>query len=119
MQVALRAMGFPVKKADVAELMDRHGEDPSNKLDFESFRRIVTDKLQERTAQVSGGPVGGGTNSARGCRGWQLQETCRGKVAEQLGGSGYKPEIRGADTGAERLVLNRVLPDQWLRQCRG
>ena len=77
MQVALRAMGFPVKKADVAELMDKHGEDPSNKLDFESFRRIVTDKLQERTAQVSGGPVGVGTNSARCCRGWQLQETCR------------------------------------------
>lgn len=49
MQVALRAMGFGVKKADVLELLELHGEEDNDQLDFATFRLLVTDKLQSRT----------------------------------------------------------------------
>ena len=50
-QVALRALGFGVKKADVVELLRKHGEEDSDKLAFHTFRELVADKLQERTVQ--------------------------------------------------------------------
>lgn len=34
-QVALRALGFGVKKADVADLLARHGEESTQQLDFQ------------------------------------------------------------------------------------
>lgn len=42
MQVALRAMGFPVKKAEVHELLRRHGEEENDKLDFETFKKACS-----------------------------------------------------------------------------
>jgi hypothetical protein len=33
-QVALRALGFPVKKADVTELLRQQGEEETGQLDF-------------------------------------------------------------------------------------
>ncbi len=52
-QVALRAMGFPVKKADVREMLKRHTDEGQEKLDYEIFRHVVSDKLSERTPQAS------------------------------------------------------------------
>lgn len=52
MQVALRAMGFPIKKSQVAELMAKHGEEATESLDFETFQTIVSDRLSERTPAV-------------------------------------------------------------------
>mmetsp|Transcript_7909 Transcript_7909/g.15393 ORF Transcript_7909/g.15393 Transcript_7909/m.15393 type:complete len:171 (-) Transcript_7909:227-739(-) len=49
LKVALRALGFEVKKADVMELLKKHGEGESDFLDFNAFRMLVSDKLQERT----------------------------------------------------------------------
>lgn len=51
LKVALRALGFGVKKADVLELLRKHGEEDSDKLAFHTFRELVADKLQERTVQ--------------------------------------------------------------------
>lgn len=48
-QVALRAMGFGVKKADVLELLEMHGEEDNEQLDFGTFKLLVSDKLQSRT----------------------------------------------------------------------
>lgn len=48
-QVALRALGFPVKKADVADLLLRLGEDGRAQLDYDAFRKVVSHKLQERS----------------------------------------------------------------------
>jgi len=53
--VALRALGFPVKKADVLELLRHHTmveEGQSDKLDYDTFRAAVAEKLSERTLQV-------------------------------------------------------------------
>jgi len=50
-KVALRAMGFPVKKADIFELLRKHGEEENEKLGFDAFRRAVADKLVERSPQ--------------------------------------------------------------------
>ncbi|KAG2447802.1 hypothetical protein HYH02_007259 [Chlamydomonas schloesseri] len=49
LKVALRALGFGVKKADVADLLTRHGEDGTQQLDFQTFRRVVADMLCQRT----------------------------------------------------------------------
>lgn len=38
-------MGFPVKKADVHELLRKHGEEETEKLDFDAFRRTVAGAL--------------------------------------------------------------------------
>lgn len=42
-------MGFPVKKADVFELLRKHGEEDKERLDYDTFKRVVSDKLCERT----------------------------------------------------------------------
>ena len=53
-QVALRALGFPVKKADVLDLLRKQAVDESqtDKLDFETFKAAVAEKLSERTPQA-------------------------------------------------------------------
>jgi hypothetical protein len=43
--------GFAVKKADVRELLRRHGEEESATIGLETFQRVMTDKLSERTPQ--------------------------------------------------------------------
>ncbi|KAJ9518857.1 hypothetical protein QJQ45_026098 [Haematococcus lacustris] len=48
-KVALRAMGFPVKKADVVELLRRQGEEESASVDYEVFMRVVSEMLSTRT----------------------------------------------------------------------
>lgn len=35
-------MGFPVKKADVHELLRKHGEEDQERLGFDAFRRVVS-----------------------------------------------------------------------------
>jgi len=41
-QVALRALGFPVKKAEVREMLRRHGEEEDvQRLEFNTFKQIV------------------------------------------------------------------------------
>ncbi|GLC44830.1 hypothetical protein PLESTB_001209400 [Pleodorina starrii] len=49
LKVALRALGFDVKKADVGELLARHGEDHTERLDFQTFRKLVADLLSQRS----------------------------------------------------------------------
>ncbi|KAG2492447.1 hypothetical protein HYH03_009389 [Edaphochlamys debaryana] len=51
LKVALRALGFNVKKADVADLLARHGEEETEQLDFQTFRKVVADLLSQRTLQ--------------------------------------------------------------------
>lgn len=41
--------GFAVKKADVYELLRRHGEEESTTISYDTFQRVITDKLVERT----------------------------------------------------------------------
>lgn len=50
-KVALRAMGFPVKKSDVAELLAEHGHEPDAALDWPAFSELVSSKVTERTPQ--------------------------------------------------------------------
>ncbi|KXZ43718.1 hypothetical protein GPECTOR_82g252 [Gonium pectorale] len=47
--VALRALGFDVKKADVAELLVQHGEEHAERLDFQTFRKLVAEMLLSRS----------------------------------------------------------------------
>ncbi len=47
----IRAQGFPVKKADVTELLRRHGDEDQERLDYPAFLRAVSEKLSERTPQ--------------------------------------------------------------------
>lgn len=49
LKVALRALGFEVHKADVLDLLSRHGEEDAVRLDFPAFRRLVVDMLQQRS----------------------------------------------------------------------
>ncbi|EFJ40187.1 hypothetical protein VOLCADRAFT_78083 [Volvox carteri f. nagariensis] len=49
LKVALRALGFGVKKADVMELLSRHGEEHTERLDFQTFRKLVADQLSQRS----------------------------------------------------------------------
>ena len=67
-QVALRALGFPVKKAEVLELLRRQAVDEEriDKLDFETFRLAVGEKLGERTLQVGGGMQAGDDDELQG-----------------------------------------------------
>ncbi|PNH04541.1 Centrin-2 [Tetrabaena socialis] len=48
LKVALRALGFGVKSADVQSLLARHGEE-STRLDYATFRRLVADALSQRS----------------------------------------------------------------------
>eukprot|EP00798_Chlamydomonas_sp_ICE-L_P020073 gene20071-26790_t len=48
LKVALRALGFSVKKPDVLELLKKHGEDHNERVDWDAFKSIVADKLEER-----------------------------------------------------------------------
>ncbi|GIL88179.1 hypothetical protein Vretimale_14096 [Volvox reticuliferus] len=49
LKVALRALGFGVKKADVTELLSRHGEESTERLDFQTFRKLVADQMSQRS----------------------------------------------------------------------
>lgn len=49
--MALRALGFGVRKADVLELLRKHGEEDNARLSFHTFRDLVAGKLAERTVQ--------------------------------------------------------------------
>ncbi len=49
LKVALRAMGFPCTKKDVVELLRRWGEEDSERLEWGSFLRAVSEKMQERS----------------------------------------------------------------------
>ncbi|GLI61697.1 hypothetical protein VaNZ11_004175 [Volvox africanus] len=49
LKVALRALGFDVKKADVIELLSRHGEESAERLDFQTFRKLVADQMSQRS----------------------------------------------------------------------
>eukprot|EP00195_Chlamydomonas_chlamydogama_P006320 CAMPEP_0202894756 /NCGR_PEP_ID=MMETSP1392-20130828/4085_1 /ASSEMBLY_ACC=CAM_ASM_000868 /TAXON_ID=225041 /ORGANISM="Chlamydomonas chlamydogama, Strain SAG 11-48b" /LENGTH=174 /DNA_ID=CAMNT_0049579537 /DNA_START=12 /DNA_END=536 /DNA_ORIENTATION=- len=51
LKVALRAMGFPVKKADIQELLRRFGEEDTQQLTYELFRTAIAEKLCERTPE--------------------------------------------------------------------
>uniref|UniRef100_A0A7R9YR83 Caltractin n=1 Tax=Chlamydomonas euryale TaxID=1486919 RepID=A0A7R9YR83_9CHLO len=51
LKVALRAMGFPVKKAEVAEALARHGEPNVEAVGFETFRSVVVERLLQRTPE--------------------------------------------------------------------
>eukprot|EP00955_Chlamydomonas_euryale_P056890 356594-Chlamydomonas_euryale.AAC.9 len=45
-------MGFPVKKAEVAEALARHGEPNVEAVGFETFRSVVVERLLQRTPEV-------------------------------------------------------------------
>jgi centrin-3 len=49
LKIALRAMGFPVKKADVRSLLRDAGLDAALPLCFDSFREVCAAKLLERS----------------------------------------------------------------------
>lgn len=49
LKVALRALGFPVKKSEVRELLQGHGQSENGPLDFRQFHDIIASKLTERT----------------------------------------------------------------------
>ncbi len=48
-QVALRALGFPVKKADVRDLTDSLGQDPEQSISYDLFHKALSIKMTERT----------------------------------------------------------------------
>ncbi|GFR50931.1 hypothetical protein Agub_g13251 [Astrephomene gubernaculifera] len=50
LKVALRALGFDVRKADVLDLLARHGEQNADRLDFQTFRELVAEVLSQRSA---------------------------------------------------------------------
>ena len=49
LKIALRAMGFPVKKADVHQLMRDHGCSAQDVLDLSMFQELIGSKVCERT----------------------------------------------------------------------
>ncbi|KAG1678512.1 hypothetical protein FOA52_014545 [Chlamydomonas sp. UWO 241] len=50
-KVALRAMGFPAEKADVADALMRSGAPDAEAIDFGVFQRVVGERLLARTPQ--------------------------------------------------------------------
>jgi hypothetical protein len=53
LQVSLRALGFPVKKSEVADLLKKRVDEGHDRLDYETFKSVVSEKLCERTFQAS------------------------------------------------------------------
>ncbi|KAF6249419.1 hypothetical protein COO60DRAFT_1706509 [Scenedesmus sp. NREL 46B-D3] len=51
LKVALRAMGFPVKKEDVHELLREHGYSEDASLDWQAFNELLCGKVTDRTPQ--------------------------------------------------------------------
>jgi len=50
-KVALRAMGFPVKKSDVQDMIREHGMPEDAEIDWQLFNDLVGSKVTERTPQ--------------------------------------------------------------------
>lgn len=48
LKVAIRALGFDVKKADVIELMKEYDKNNSGHIDYSDFLDIMTQKISER-----------------------------------------------------------------------
>ncbi|KAF8641455.1 hypothetical protein AX16_009967 [Volvariella volvacea WC 439] len=48
LRVAMRALGFDVKKADVLKLLRDHDQKNENMMDFDSFAKIMTDMILQR-----------------------------------------------------------------------
>ena len=48
LKVAMRALGFDVKKAEVSELMRQYDKDNTGKIDYQDFLDIMTQKISER-----------------------------------------------------------------------
>lgn len=51
MQVALRAMGFPVKKAEVLQLLERHNEGDASSIALPAFEAICGEKIHARSPE--------------------------------------------------------------------
>ena len=48
LKVAMRALGFDVKKQEVLQIMRDYCEDGSGQIDFDEFLQIMTDKISAR-----------------------------------------------------------------------
>jgi centrin-3 len=48
LQVAMRALGFPVKKDDVRKLMQEYDKAASGKIDYDAFMEIMTERYLAR-----------------------------------------------------------------------
>ncbi|XP_064617475.1 centrin-3-like [Liolophura sinensis] len=51
LKVAMRALGFDVKKADVLKVLKDYDRDGIGKISFEDFNEVVTDMMLERDPQ--------------------------------------------------------------------
>ncbi|KAL4609503.1 centrin-3 isoform X2 [Arapaima gigas] len=51
LKVAMRALGFDVKKADVLKILKDYDREGSGKITFEDFKDVVTDKILDRDPQ--------------------------------------------------------------------
>jgi centrin-3 len=49
LKIALRALGFPVKKAQVSQLLRENGLSDTTPLDFDTFQELIAAKIGERT----------------------------------------------------------------------
>ncbi|GAX78802.1 hypothetical protein CEUSTIGMA_g6239.t1 [Chlamydomonas eustigma] len=49
LKVSLRALGFPVKKSEVADLLKKRLDDGHDRLGYETFKSVLTEKFAERT----------------------------------------------------------------------
>ncbi|XP_037548011.1 centrin-3 [Nematolebias whitei] len=48
LKVAMRALGFEVKKVDVLKILKDYDREGSGRITFEDFREVVTDRILER-----------------------------------------------------------------------
>ena len=48
LKVAMRALGFDVKKAEVSDLMRQYDKEGSGKIEYQDFLEIMTQKIGER-----------------------------------------------------------------------
>lgn len=48
LKVAMRALGFEVKKVDVLKILKDYDREGTGKITFEDFREVVTDRILER-----------------------------------------------------------------------
>ncbi|XP_008421400.1 centrin-3 [Poecilia reticulata] len=48
LKVAMRALGFEVKKVDVLKILKDYDREGSGKITFEDFNEVVTDRIMER-----------------------------------------------------------------------
>ncbi|XP_067424567.1 centrin-3 [Emydura macquarii macquarii] len=51
LKVAMRALGFDVKKADVLKILKDYDRDATGKITFEDFNEVVTDWIMDRDPQ--------------------------------------------------------------------